>query len=406
MRSVRVSYLNSMQSVKTHRLPPFTGVVLCVSGIEDEAQRVKINKLVTSGGGTYVKDITRPVKVTHLLCSSGIENGSEKVKYAQRFNEKGEASIRIVWEEWFWDSIEAHGCCDEERYSITKPRPSRKSTPEREQLQPVAEAKAESSKPQPKPAVDTEDLLNGEEEEHVLAARLPAVTVLAWEGMLRSRGFQRRGNNFYSPNAGKESHARSQPAQVRNPDDAEKSAMRSLARHVTEGQKSSVIASFRRTDSFAPVATSTQRQPRPFARTSTVTDADSLAAPEVGSVVAEGGVDPPVVDDPSRSEGKQPETGETRSGPFVGLSFRPMGEARTASLRTAVEKAGGRVVSEDSDEDVNFIVVRLVRFVPSCLYAERWFILRDVAVAAACIEKKRMKTSAPSTGRSVGLSAA
>ena len=97
------------QSIKDHRLAIFPGVVLCISGIEDEAKRVEIHRLVTHEGGQYVKDITRPVKVTHLLCSADIDEGSEKVRYAQRFNEKGEAAIRLVWEDWFWDSVKAKG---------------------------------------------------------------------------------------------------------------------------------------------------------------------------------------------------------------------------------------------------------------------------------------------------------
>lgn len=56
-----------------------------------------------------MKDITRPVKVTHLICGSGISDGSEKVKYAERFNANREADIQIIWEEWFWDSVNATG---------------------------------------------------------------------------------------------------------------------------------------------------------------------------------------------------------------------------------------------------------------------------------------------------------
>jgi DNA replication regulator DPB11 len=43
------------------------------------------------------------VRVTHLLCSGDEE--TEKMHYAQKFNERGEADIKLVWEEWFWDSL-------------------------------------------------------------------------------------------------------------------------------------------------------------------------------------------------------------------------------------------------------------------------------------------------------------
>ncbi len=110
-------------SIKQHRLPPFTGVVLCVSGIEDVSKRMQINHEVTKAGGMYVKQLERPVKVTHLLCANTSDGETEKVRYAQKFNEKGEARIRIVWEDWFWDSLRFGGRFDEERYLVSNPRP-------------------------------------------------------------------------------------------------------------------------------------------------------------------------------------------------------------------------------------------------------------------------------------------
>ena len=43
------------------------------------------------------------MRVTHLLCSGDEE--TEKMHYACKFNERGEADIKLVWEEWFWDSL-------------------------------------------------------------------------------------------------------------------------------------------------------------------------------------------------------------------------------------------------------------------------------------------------------------
>ncbi len=87
----------------------FSGVVLCISGIEDVHRREEINRLVTKEGGTYVKNIERPVKVTHLLCSTGLDEISEKMKYAEKFNSRKEANISMVWEDWLWDCFSAHG---------------------------------------------------------------------------------------------------------------------------------------------------------------------------------------------------------------------------------------------------------------------------------------------------------
>ena len=54
-----------------------------------------------------MKSIERPVKVTHLLCSG--DEKTEKMEYAEKFNKKGEANIKLVWEEWFWDCINFGG---------------------------------------------------------------------------------------------------------------------------------------------------------------------------------------------------------------------------------------------------------------------------------------------------------
>lgn len=93
--------------MKQHRLPIFSDIVLCLSGVQDIALRTKIGKLVTRNQGEYVKAIERPVRVTHLLCSG--EEKTEKMIYAEKFNDRKEADIKIVWEEWFWDSLEFGG---------------------------------------------------------------------------------------------------------------------------------------------------------------------------------------------------------------------------------------------------------------------------------------------------------
>ena len=82
-------------------------MILCLSGIADILRRTEINKLLTQHQGVYVKNLERPVKVTHLLCSGDDE--TEKMQYAEKFNSRGEAKIHLVWEEWFWDSLEFGG---------------------------------------------------------------------------------------------------------------------------------------------------------------------------------------------------------------------------------------------------------------------------------------------------------
>lgn len=81
--------------------------MVAVSGVDDTDREKQINRLVTYNKGIFVRDIERPVKVTHLLCSG--DEKTEKMKYAEKFNQKGEANIKLVWEEWFWDCIHFGG---------------------------------------------------------------------------------------------------------------------------------------------------------------------------------------------------------------------------------------------------------------------------------------------------------
>ena len=115
--------LMTEQSVSQHRLPIFNDVVVTLTGIPSVERRMEINRLVTKHGGSYVKNLERPVKVTHLICSRDlphttgdgedveVQDGpwasekSEKMIYAEKFNDRGEANIHIIWEEWLWDCL-------------------------------------------------------------------------------------------------------------------------------------------------------------------------------------------------------------------------------------------------------------------------------------------------------------
>jgi DNA replication regulator DPB11 len=105
--SLSLLIADTTQFVEKHRLPVFSGVVLSLSGITDIARRTEINKLLTRQQGVYVKNVERPVKITHLLCAGDEE--TDKMRCAEKFNKKGEANIHLIWEEWFWDCLEFGG---------------------------------------------------------------------------------------------------------------------------------------------------------------------------------------------------------------------------------------------------------------------------------------------------------
>ncbi|KAL1758586.1 hypothetical protein FB107DRAFT_271789 [Schizophyllum commune] len=122
--------VDAVGTLADHQHPIFAGVVVCVSGIDDIDRRVEINKLVNAHGGSFRKELQRPVDVTHLLCSGDVSEPTDKMHYAERFNQRGETDIKLVWEEWFWDCLEFGGHFDEEKYLVkSHPRPERRRRP-------------------------------------------------------------------------------------------------------------------------------------------------------------------------------------------------------------------------------------------------------------------------------------
>jgi DNA replication regulator DPB11 len=90
-----------------HRLPVFSGVRLCITGMEDIALRNKVHVWLEREGGVYLKSLN--ATATHLLCC--VPDTSAKLKWTRDYNRTRSQTgrIRIVWEEWFWDCIEFGG---------------------------------------------------------------------------------------------------------------------------------------------------------------------------------------------------------------------------------------------------------------------------------------------------------
>ncbi|KAI0788205.1 hypothetical protein C8Q74DRAFT_664413 [Fomes fomentarius] len=387
------------QSIKMHRLPPFAGVVVCVSGIGDVARRLEINQEVTKGGGTYVKQLERPVKVTHLLCGNTSEAESEKVRYAQKFNDMREAQIHIVWEDWFWDSLRFGGRFNEERYLVSNPRPSPRALPEAVTLPPPsstapdesgisseiqnAEASARGKAPVvPAPAPEEEEIASGK--------RVPAMTLHLWESILKPRGFEVQGGRLVRSPSKSQSAASAQaaanaqrregsPSRAGPRQLSKRGTMKDLDGDKTERAPISALSKFQRSRSFLPnsqdASTPKNGIRQPFQRTSTMSRTSSFLQRPPGSIEAMAGMasDIPIVSSsyaagPSRAGSAVPEDALTNGTGisdaarviFKGYRFRALGEARCASVKSAIEECGGRWISQGDDADVDFIVVRLV----------------------------------------------
>ncbi|KAI5983424.1 hypothetical protein EDD15DRAFT_2316516 [Pisolithus albus] len=351
------------ESVSKYRLPVFSGVVLSLSGIDDADRCAEINRLFTAEQGVYVKNIERPVKVTHLLCSGDVE--TDKMRYAERFNQRGEASIHLVWEEWFWDCLEFGGRFDERKYHVKRPRPERRSLHGSEALfnsemnRMLRASERIPTLPADKSGtgdpVDLQNTLNNnppevpitpqrprstftvfdhlpcdlDDEEDAAVKRAPAVTLHLWQGLLKPRGFELQGGKLVrSP-----SKSRDVPLSLSIP--------LPLPRDPLNGEiktKESVLSTFKRANSFASaVKEPVLRQPFKPAT----------------SVPAQKSAD----DSGSNCSVNQQVNSTTTL--FAGYAFRLLGEARCLNVRSAIENGGG-VVTEDDTTEVNFIIVRLI----------------------------------------------
>ena len=198
------------------------------------------------------------------------------------------------------------------------------------QLAPVTLASAShpaSSMGTASPSQDQED----SEEEIAVVKRLPAVTLQVWESLLKPRGYEiSSGKLIRSPSKSQGSQRPPSP----------------LPAAPVAGK--SVISTFRRANSFAPQQIEASGSRQPFRRTSTLLGLPPTSTPA-------GLANPNAVASCS--------TAGVSCCPslFTGLTFRTIGEAKCVNVHTALQGSGGRLASENTIDDVDYVVVRLVR---------------------------------------------
>ncbi|KAF7331558.1 hypothetical protein MKEN_00035100 [Mycena kentingensis (nom. inval.)] len=318
--------VDAEESMAKHRLPIFSDIVVCMSGIPQD-RRAQIAKKVLEHGGKWYPVIERPVRVTHLLC--GGKDETDKMKYAERFNRRKEADIKLVWEEWLWDCIEYKGRLEEERYSIQQPR--------KERL-PIPPPPTKATNATPSTDVPSVFDVEPEADEIIHAQRLPAVTLELWESLLKKRGYEinpSHGNVMLSPKKAKEleaEHRRTQRGDVETEEDRTRS----------------VISSFRRCNTVLIPNPGAVAGPSrlPFARSTTVPNNDEAIA---GSDAAIGR---PLAQDTIAALKVTSSTPQI----FSGVKFSLRGEIDTPAVRNAILGAGGEIVDGDN---VDYILVRL-----------------------------------------------
>ncbi|KAJ3755188.1 hypothetical protein EV360DRAFT_50183 [Lentinula raphanica] len=311
------------QSVKKHRLPIFSGLVICVSGIPDVARRTEISKIVMREGGTYVKVLQRPVTVTHLLCSGDEE--TDKMFYAEKFNKHGEADIKLVWEEWFWDSLEFGGRFDENRYQARQPRPKPRT---------VLEAESSSQPPDNVNPMGTQNITNtkgpsnsgaedGEESVQASVKKPVGFQRELWRSVLAPRGYTWNEEEtvlIKSPTKGKSKLPMEHSEEGGS--DHERRSGSVLSR-----------SSFRRANSFAQLPSKQPLRRLVSSRNSVIPEDVHPHPPPAISI-------------------------------FSKIRFAALGEANHDNVRGAIRKAGGTLVEsvdlESGAHEVDIIIVRLV----------------------------------------------
>ena len=83
-------------------------MTLCISGIEDREQRESIHRILSLGGGRYIRNIEGEAVLTHLLCGSSRGEVDErgwtaKMQHVDKLNAKRTDKIAMVWDTWFFD---------------------------------------------------------------------------------------------------------------------------------------------------------------------------------------------------------------------------------------------------------------------------------------------------------------
>ncbi|KAJ3786508.1 hypothetical protein GGU10DRAFT_310805 [Lentinula aff. detonsa] len=352
------------QSIKRHRLPIFSGVVICVSGIPDVNRRTEIGKIVMREGGSYVKALQRPVIVTHLLCSGDEE--TDKMFYAEKFNKRGEADIKLVWEEWFWDSLEFGGRFDESVYQARQPRPKPRNIvepaiPSSSSTQGQSANNAALAGTQ-NAAISGKALnsnAEGEEELVQASVRKPiGFQKELWRSVLAPRGYTWNEEETVLV----KSPTKHRPHALPLEEEEDENAYRGR-----RGGSVLSSSSFRRANSFAQLPS---KQPL---RRLLSTRMKDLSAAVVGDDAATGlrvnaameldtpGAGPSTPRSSIAPEDIQP---PSTASIFSGLRFAALGEANCDNVCRAIREAGGTLVEsvdlEAGAHEVDIIVVRLV----------------------------------------------
>ncbi|CAE6409609.1 unnamed protein product [Rhizoctonia solani] len=114
------------ESVSTHLLPPLKGVVLCVTKLNDDNARDRLNKSSRRLGASYRSHMSKDV--THLLVGpdSGDDVDNKKLEWVNHMNVKRlerqaeESQITVVWDVWLLMCAVSHSRVPEDKYAYSE----------------------------------------------------------------------------------------------------------------------------------------------------------------------------------------------------------------------------------------------------------------------------------------------
>jgi DNA replication regulator DPB11 len=224
----------------------------------------------------------------------------------------------------------------------SQPQPPTHVASSPDEGQTIPQSKSPPPKLPTKPPTNTKEP-DDEDEEPACVKRVPAETLQMWETLLKPRGFEITAGKLVRS-----------PSKSQGPANASKSGGTStpnIMPPVPEGA-GSIIDSFRRANSFTVQKKGGAAPRQPFKR-----------VPTSGSLLGKGGSSSSSFPIPPQNV-PEPSSSGSSSGLFRGIKVRALGEAKSSNVRSAVEGGGGRMASEEEpDEEVDYIVVRLVRYV-------------------------------------------
>ena len=192
------------------------------------------------------------------------------------------------------------------------------------------------------------------DDERAFANVLPDATLQLWSKLLERRGYQiTDGEVILSPSK----------ADVHQPN-AKKSDMPSGPNSPHHHASGSVISSLRRVVPVVQANPGTSKH-LPFRRSSSSANGAGAVASSSEVAAVRLKEKQPAIAEVDRDDEARPSrsgSGPSNTGSmiFMGRIFRVLGEAKCPNVRRAIDELGGRI-STDEDEDVDFVIVRLVR---------------------------------------------